>query len=148
MSVLSLGSCLFIIACWILFKDLRKLAYGFVFYMAIATTIRQFAKTWGGNFEEGEALCTIQGFLMIYGGLSTFYWIMTIAFVMYTMIFHPFMWYKDGTIEKCNKISLGINYSVPLIFALLPTFTGHYAPTGGILFMLKPIQSICHEQFT
>ena len=30
-----------------------------------------------------------------------------------------------------NKISLIINYSIPLIFALLPTFTGHYAPTGG-----------------
>lgn len=82
MSTLSLLSCLFIIMCWVLFKDMRKLAFGFVFYMAIATLIRTQAKMWGGHFEEGSAACTLQGFLMIYGGLSTFYWIMCIAIVM------------------------------------------------------------------
>ena len=133
MSVLSLGCCIFIIICWILFKDLRKLAYGFVFYMAIATTIRQFAKAWGGHFEKGDAFCTMQGFLITYAGLSTFYWIMTTALVMYSMIFHPFLWLKEGIIKKCNRNSLTINYSIPLIFALLPVFPNRYVPQGGMI---------------
>eukprot|EP00485_Elphidium_margaritaceum_P006171 CAMPEP_0202707754 /NCGR_PEP_ID=MMETSP1385-20130828/20043_1 /ASSEMBLY_ACC=CAM_ASM_000861 /TAXON_ID=933848 /ORGANISM="Elphidium margaritaceum" /LENGTH=480 /DNA_ID=CAMNT_0049366539 /DNA_START=58 /DNA_END=1500 /DNA_ORIENTATION=+ len=131
MSAISLASCLFIILCWCLFKDLRKLAYGFVFYMAIATLLRTFAKTWGGHFQKGDTICSVQGFLMIYGGLSTFYWIMTIALVMYTMIFHPFMWYQEGTIATCNKIALIVNFTVPFFFALLPALTDNYAPTGG-----------------
>eukprot|EP00484_Ammonia_sp_Unknown_P027322 CAMPEP_0197026380 /NCGR_PEP_ID=MMETSP1384-20130603/6477_1 /TAXON_ID=29189 /ORGANISM="Ammonia sp." /LENGTH=320 /DNA_ID=CAMNT_0042455033 /DNA_START=221 /DNA_END=1183 /DNA_ORIENTATION=- len=89
------------------------------------------AKMWGGHFLKGEPMCTAQGFLMIYGGLSTFYWIMTIAFVMYTMIFHPFMWYKEGTIGKCNKIALVINFTLPFLFAFIPILTNDYAPTGG-----------------
>merc|ERR1719356_95527 len=99
--------------------------------MAIATLIRTQAKMWGGHFEEGSAACTAQGFLMIYGGLSTFYWIMCIAIVMYTMIFHPFIWFKQNTIPSVNRISIAFNFLVPLPFAILPVVTGSYAPTGG-----------------
>ena len=139
LSTLSLLSCLFIIACWFLFKDLRKLAYGFVFYMAIATLIRTQAKMWGGHFEQGAA-CTLQGFLMIYGGLSTFYWIMSIAIVMYTMIFHPFIWFKTHTIVYVNRISLAFNFIVPFIFAMLPVLTNSHVPTGGIICRLYTIR--------
>ena len=99
--------------------------------MAIATVIRTQAKMWGGHFELGEPMCTLQGFLMIYGGLSTFYWILSIAIVMYTMIFHPFVWFKEKNIIYCNRICIAFNFTVPVIFAILPVLTEDYAPTGG-----------------
>merc|ERR1719203_38678 len=99
--------------------------------MAIATLIRTQAKMWGGHFEAGDAACTAQGFFMIYGGLSTFYWIMCIAVVMYTMIFSPFIWFKPNTINYVNRFSLAFNFVVPFLFAILPVITNDYAPTGG-----------------
>ena len=67
---------------------------------------------------------------MVYGGLSTFYWMMTVAIVMHTLIFFPIKWRKAT--DSCSSISLSINFSVPLIFALLPVLTNDYAPTGGM----------------
>eukprot|EP01084_Bolivina_argentea_P119642 212124_1 len=132
LSSLSLIACVFIIICWILFKELRKLAYGFVFYMAIATSIRTLAKMIGGNFEQGDIMCAIQGFLITYGGLSAFYWILSIAIMMYCIIFYPMWWARDSQrVSKCNKLSLLINWTLPFLFASLPLFAGDYTNTGG-----------------
>merc|ERR1719242_1430096 len=56
---------------------------------------------------------------------------MCIAIVMYTMIFHPFIWFKPHTISYVNRISITFNFVVPFLFALLPIITNSYAPTGG-----------------
>lgn len=129
-STVSLISCLCIVICWVMFKDLRNLAYGFVFYMAIATIIRTQSKMWGGYFHKGDAMCTIQGFLITYGGLSTFYWMLTVAMVMHTLIFFPIKWRKATW--SCKNLSLSINFSVPLLFAILPVLTNDYENVGGM----------------
>ena len=62
-----------------------------------------------------------------------------LSIIQYTMIFHPFIWFKQNTIPYVNRISLTFNFVVPFIFAILPVITKDYSPTGGMLHYYIPI---------
>ena len=96
--------------------------------MAIPTGIRTFAKMWGGSLKTGQFMCTLQGYLMVGCGLSSFYWMFSISFVMYLIIYHPFIW--KNKFKNPTKTLLIVNYITPMIIALIPIFSGEYGNVG------------------
>mmetsp|Transcript_60395 Transcript_60395/g.99632 ORF Transcript_60395/g.99632 Transcript_60395/m.99632 type:complete len:312 (-) Transcript_60395:41-976(-) len=120
------------------FKELRKFAYSFVFYIAVANMMREFAKLWGASFRTGTFGCSLQAFLINYGGLSSFWWIETIAIIMYTMIFVEKFWNIDSQqIQRRKRFFVVVNFSFPFLFALIPLFTGSYGNVGGWCWIVK-----------
>eukprot|EP00484_Ammonia_sp_Unknown_P012271 CAMPEP_0197078580 /NCGR_PEP_ID=MMETSP1384-20130603/213192_1 /TAXON_ID=29189 /ORGANISM="Ammonia sp." /LENGTH=320 /DNA_ID=CAMNT_0042517447 /DNA_START=30 /DNA_END=992 /DNA_ORIENTATION=+ len=114
------------------FKELRKLAYSFVFYIAVANIMREFARMWGGGLDTNTFGCSLQGFLITYGGLSSFWWIANIAAIMWSMMFVSNFWNVDSQqIERRKLIFIVVNFSFPLLFAVIPLFTNAYGNVGG-----------------
>ena len=61
-SIISLLADLFIIFGYLKFKALRKLAFTFVFCIALADFCRSLAQTWG-NVGDHSFICRFQGWL-------------------------------------------------------------------------------------
>eukprot|EP01084_Bolivina_argentea_P023388 43621_1 len=127
-----------IILSWYKFQELRRLAYSFVFYIAIANILREFAKMWGGGLKTGTFGCSLQAFLIDYGAVVSFWWIGTIALVMYSMIFVNKFWdVTSQQIERRKYKFIAVNFSIPFIFALIPLFTSSYGNVGGWCWIMK-----------
>eukprot|EP01084_Bolivina_argentea_P049250 90606_1 len=112
-------------------------------HIAIANALRDFAKILG-DIDNGSYLCQFQGFAINYGGVSTFWWIGTIGWVMYSAIFYPKVW-KHNHLTSTNhdviylreKIMISMNYGFPFIVSLLPLFTDSYGNVGPHCWILE-----------
>jgi len=99
-------------------------------HIAIANGLRDFAKLLG-NLSDGSYLCVLQGFMVNYGGLASFWWIQTIGWVMYSAIFHPKLWRAERwMIAQRERLMIGTNYGLPLLISALPLLTGSYGNVG------------------
>ena len=114
--------------------------YPLYLHITLANALRDFAKIFGSLFSNNWNLCALQGFLVNFGGLSTFWWIGTIGSVMYSAIFYPKVWrvsihdthVNHNQILMREKIMILINYGVPFLISLLPLFTSSYGKVSGI----------------
>jgi len=106
-------------------------------HIAIANSLRDFAKILG-SVEDGSVLCSIQGFAVNFGGLSTFWWIQTIAWVLYSTVFSPSIWRHDhlrddnhDIIEQRERWMMATNYGLPLLISMLPLLSDSYGNIGS-----------------
>ena len=129
-SALSFVCCLFICVSWIIFKQLRILAYSLVFCTAFSTLFRSFFKMFP-VYPTGSVICTLQGFSITFGGMGQCLWISTIAIIMYKLTF-------DDKIRETSKHRQWVifrrlvcaNFGIQLIFGLIPVFTKSYVDIG------------------
>ena len=106
---------LFIIFTYLCHSKLHQLRYSLVFYLSTADTIRSFAKLWG-SLESNTFFCSLQAFLINYGGLSTFLWVAIIAIVMYTLVFYSHLWQLTNESLRKRKIQMfAICYGIYMI---------------------------------
>ena len=96
---------LFIILTYHCHPRLHQLRYSLVFYLSSADIIRSFAKLWGSP-KSDTFFCSLQGYLINYGGLSTFLWVAIIAIVMYTLVFYSHLWQLTNESLRKRKIQM------------------------------------------
>ncbi len=91
-----------------------------------------------GSLSDDSTLCSVQGFAVNFGGLSTFWWIQTIAMVLHSTIFYPTIWRHDHLhsdnhliIEMREHWMLVTNYGLPLLISAVPLWTGSYGNIGS-----------------
>lgn len=106
-------------------------------HIAFANSLRDFAKILG-SVSDGTVLCSLQGFAVNFGGLSTFWWIQTIAWVLYSTIFYPTIWRHDhlhddnhAIIMERERWMIYTNYGFPLLISMVPLWTGSYGNIGS-----------------
>ena len=70
-------------------------------------------------------VCSLQGFLKNFGGVSSFLWILAIALVMYSILFKSSMW-ENPNVPKMLLILGVVVHGVALIVSLIPIFYESY----------------------
>lgn len=105
-SIISLIADCLIIFGYLRFKALQKLAFTFVFCIALADCTRSLAQTWGNVGHHGF-FCKFQGWLQTFGAVAMGLWFATIAAVCIS-IKKMSGWWKTKTQKDIKRLEIKI----------------------------------------
>ena len=105
-SIISLIADCLIIFGFVRFKELHKLAFTFVFCIALADFTRSLAQTWGDVGHHGF-FCKFQGWLQTFGAVAMGLWFATIAAVCIS-IKKCSNWWKTKTKNNIKTLEIQI----------------------------------------
>jgi len=136
-SVFSFVGCIFIIACYTKFRDLRSFAFELVLCLSISDLISSFVKLWGDAGNHGKVLCWLQAFLMAFGELASVLWAAALAFVLHMAFLRGDPAFGPSSIVQYRKKFHGAVWGTTLGLSLLPSFTGSYGDIGEWCWILS-----------
>ena len=133
-SCFSLVGALFIIIIYNLFKDIRSTALRLIYSLSIADLGVSLANLLGDAGNESTSthlgsnsfLCHVQAILKQYFQLSSLFWSIAIAYVLYQGFLQ-----QNEIKEHQYKQILKYNIIISLSLTILPLFTNSYGDTGG-----------------
>ena len=101
-SSISLVADFFIIFGYLKFRSLKKLAFTFVFCIALGDVCRSLAQTWG-DVGDNSFICSIQGWLQSFGAVAMGLWFATIAAVCISIKKFS-SWWKKKTQHQIKRL--------------------------------------------
>lgn len=125
--VLSIIGSIFIIVCYLSFQKLKNFAFKIIIYLQIADLIYNISFIISPIFQSStqasqpNAICSIQGVLLQFSQLSSFFWAGIISLNIYItsvkLIAQP---------QNYSKAFIFIGYALPMLIALIPLTTSSY----------------------
>eukprot|EP01084_Bolivina_argentea_P194508 333735_1 len=127
-SISLLADC-FIIFGYLKFHQLKKLAFTFVFCIALGDVCRSLAQTWG-NVGNHNFMCKFQGWLQTIGAVSMGLWFASIAAVCISIKKFSF-WWKTKTQKDIKKLEIRLIVSVTVFAFICASIPWNYYSYGG-----------------
>lgn len=129
--VLSMIGSLFIVVCYLVFKDLRSFAFTLVFWMSLCDFFASIAKVMGDGANSGPLACHFQSIMMSFAELASVLWAGSIAFTLHKAYLQGVPAFSGSQIIVMAPRYHAVIWSVVLLLVLLPLSTNSYGDAGG-----------------
>lgn len=128
--IISIFGSLFIIVCFICFKELRNFAFRLVLFLSISDISASITKLFGDAGSMGPGACLFQAISMTFFELASILWVVLIAFTLHMAFL------KERADFSGPKIGAKANYYhgawvFACIMTLLPLITDSYGDSGA-----------------
>ncbi|EFJ23056.1 hypothetical protein SELMODRAFT_175383 [Selaginella moellendorffii] len=124
-SAFSFAGSFFIVACFLLFKELRKFSFRLVFYLSLSDMFCSFFNLLGDPGRRGF-LCYMQGYCTQFFSVASFLWTTAIAFTLHrTVVRHK------TDVEELGPIFHLYVWGASLIMTVLPSVGTDYGEVGA-----------------
>jgi len=128
--LLSLCGTLFVILTYTCWRETRNFAFKLVLQISISDFIYCIAHFFSNNEYldipiDSGTLCTIQGFLVNFGMVSSFMWAMVIAWTLFATVV-----LIKPEVQSKFWIYCIYGYAIPLLTSIIPLITDNYGPVG------------------
>lgn len=123
--------------CWKALKGVKvtKLSFHIIAMVSISDFIRIIGNLIGSPTSH-SALCGFQSFLKTLGGVCSFFWISTMSFVVYALLFYPMKVRSHGIpIDAFVKRLHFIIWPFGIILAIIPLALNNFENSGGWCFI-------------
>lgn len=123
-STVSLLGSLVIIASYLRFRELHKTSFALITQLSLADIGADITYFFGDPPADSSA-CIVQGFLQQWFQLSTIFWTVAIAYMLFKTVL------RQQTTKDEFRYSLLLCWGVPLVLACLPFSTDSYGDAGA-----------------